>query len=139
MHRSWQYYLVVPFLIILSIFVMPSRAIGLCHTIPRPIPETGMAYQVQPQHGAQKSWSSVISEFDHDSITVAFNNMNQLDINAVKSDPAEHGYLYIVIFRYDLRVSDYISIRGGDQCVGMAKGESVGVPKEVFVARVTGS
>lgn len=65
--------------------------------------------------------------------------MNQLDINAVKADPAEHGYLYIVIFRYALQTSDYIYVRGGDQCVGMGNGESVGIPKEVWVARVTGS
>jgi hypothetical protein len=96
-------------------------------------------YQVPPQEGAPpNTWSGQSPDFGGDAFSINFNNQNQLNMNCVIKK-GSHAYLYIIMFRYNTGREDWLYLRGGDYCMGMAPGQTVGVPVSISVTRVKGS
>lgn len=137
MHHLWQSSLLVPFLVILAMFAMPSIAIGPCHKAHNLGLKIGTPHLIPRQPGTSRTWTGSIQEYESDTFTITFTNQDQLDIDSMKV--AKQVYTYLIIFIYSSGPNDLFYINGGDQCVGVANGESVRMPIEVQVARVTGS
>jgi hypothetical protein len=132
----WQSSLLLPFLVALAFFAAPSRAIGPCYKTHRTDLKIGTPYLLPRQPGAPLTWTDRIQDYENDTFTVLFNNQNQLDMDSLKKATKVH--LYLIIFIYSSGPNDLLLLNGGDQCVGVANGESVKVPIEVRVARITG-
>lgn len=137
MHQYWQVSLLMPLLVILSIFAMPSKAAGPCYKVSGNRPKTGLHIPIQEETNPPKTWHGALKEYDGDKIQVSFDYENTLSLLSVQM--ASHSYMYVIIFHYNLGLDDWIYLKGGDQCEGMANGETVGIPTMVFVARVSGS
>jgi hypothetical protein len=113
---------------------MPSRG-GPCYKVIGDRPGTGLHYPLDnPNSGA---FSKTLDEYEKDTFVVVVDGPNQLDLVSVRRAPQAH--MYVVIFHYSLGTDDWIYLRSGEECKGMAPEQTVGVPVSVFVARVKGT
>jgi hypothetical protein len=135
MNRSWQHYFVVPFLVILALFATSTGALGPCRKSHLADPKIGTPYVVSPDPGTPKSWADRIQAYEGDAFIITFNNKgNQLDMTILRK--ATQVHLYLIIFIYASGPNDLLLLNSGDECVGIANGETVKVPMEIQVARV---
>jgi hypothetical protein len=133
----WQSLLLVPFLVVLGLFSTPSKAIGQCYKNHDPNAHIGDTYQL-PRSGASNEWSGEIQQLELGKFTVSFDNQKQLYMKSEKVN-TWHAYTYIVIFQYASGLDHWVSLRCGDECKGMANGDIVEVPQNIWIARLVGS